>query len=238
MIQTLFQYGRARVSCVCPRCGLALRAEDINIAADCAFCAQCKISYCFSELAQNGDFLVYDLNDPPEGASFHAMADGFQATATTWSADQTPFLLFAVVWLGLILRLAYGAALRPAPINWHDTLIGLPFVLVALVVLLQFGVLGLMRSFGRVSLVRSGGDGVVFEGFGRFGWTRRFRWSQVNSVREAEASSGRRRGKRDRLIELNFKPATRSSLRFGTLLSDERRWFLISVLRAQLPPKN
>jgi len=90
-----------------------------------------------------------------------------------------------------------------------------------------------MTAGGHVVVRRSGNEGSIFQGVGPFGWTQRFRWSDVESVTEAEASHGPRHGPNYRLIRFTLNSDRRRTLKCGTLLPKERRRFLISVLKSQ-----
>jgi hypothetical protein len=84
---------------------------------------------------------------------------------------------------------------------------------------------------GSFLIVRSGDDCELFLGIVRFGWRRNFRWSDLASVFEVDEVSGR---SRVQLIELRLRFDPRETLRFGCLLSPEKRRFVIAALRAKL----
>lgn len=125
----------------------------------------------------------------------------------------------------------YGHQIVTGHFDLGNSLFGIPFVLGTLL----FGAQAAMSAFGHVSIARNGDEGSIFEGVGPLGWVRRFRWSELESVREGRASYGSGRGGQNYLlIVLNFKSNVRPTLRFGAMLSEERRWFLMWVVRSQL----
>lgn len=231
-MQTLFRRGNASVAaCACPRCGNRLPSEDINVAADTALCRGCGGAYRFSDLVENGGGLVFDPFNPPHGASFQQAPCGFSASATTRSALAWFLVPFMCVWSGFSLGGIYGHQIVSGHFDLGSSLFGIPFVLGTLL----FGTHAAMSACGHVSITRNGDSGRIFEGIGPLGWVRRFRWSDLESVSQGRASYGPGRGRQNYLlIVLNLKSYGRPTLRFGTLLSEDRRGFLIWVLRSQL----
>ena len=232
MLQTLSIRGNADVTtCACPRCGNRLPSEDINVGSDTALCRKCGGSYRFSELIESGGGAVFDPSNPPHGTSIRAAAGGFSASASTRSAQAWFLVPFMCVWSGFSLGGIYGSQFLKGHFDLGNSLMGIPFVLGTLL----FGTQAVMSACGHVSIALIGDEGSIFEGVGPLGWTRRFRWSDLESVREGRASylSGRGR-QNDLLIALHFKSGSQPPLRFGTMLSEERRWFLMWALRSQL----
>jgi hypothetical protein len=235
MLQTLFKYGSADVStCSCSRCGNRLPSTDINVRADAALCRRCGAAFRFSELLQGGGFPAFDLSHPPQGASFQAGPNGFVASAHTRSSQAWFLVPFMLVWSGFSLDGIYVSQFQKGRFDLGQSLLGIPFILGTILL----GTQAIMYACGRVSVARNADEGSVFQGVGPCGWTRRFRWLDVESVVEGDASYGPRGGPAYRLIMLNFRSGRRLSLNFGTLLSDERRWFLISVLRSQIASRS
>jgi len=94
----------------------------------------------------------------------------------------------------------------------------------------------LMWTIGVVKVRREGDDGAVFTGIGPFGWTRRFRWPEIVSVLETDAAYiMHRAGQTQRVAAINLAGASdRRQIRFGAMLSEERRRYLIWILRKQI----
>jgi hypothetical protein len=227
-VQSLFNLGRSDPSIPkCPKCGHELSASEINVKADTALCAACGTALRFSDIVGSCGFMGMDPAKPPKGASFQAGAGGFTVQANTRSSEALFLVPFMCVWSGFSLSGIYGTQIRKGVFDLWSSLFGLPFLLGTF----MFGGLAIMKSCGRVVVVKDNDEGAVFQGVGSIGWTRRFRWSDVESIRESETGDGRS-GPR-KLISLNFRSVDRDCLKFGTLLSAERRWYIISVLRSQ-----
>jgi hypothetical protein len=235
MLQTLFNSGCADgCTSSCLRCGIRVPSADINVAADTALCRKCGATYRFSELVRSGGLLAFDPVHPPQGASFQVAPGGFVAYATTRSAAAWILVPFFLVWSGFSLGGIYGAQFQKGHFDLYESLFGLPFVLGTL----AFGTQAVMSACGRVTLARHDDEASVFQGVGVLGWRCRYRWSDLDCVLESDASYGPRGGPPYRLIKLTFLSGMRPSIKFGTLLPDERRWFMISVLRSQLAERN
>lgn len=235
-MQTLFHHGSDDVStCRCSRCGHRLPSADINVSADTALCRTCGSTYKFSELVAGGRFLSFDPSHPPEGVSFVQGADGTRVSATTRSAEAWILIPFMCVWSGFSLTMIYGSQIRKGTFNLGESVFGIPFVLGTIL----FGAHAAMRACGRVTVAWKDGECTVFSGVGSLGWTRKFRWSSVQNIVEDDATYlGPSRGARYRVIRIDVLNGARlRSIKFGALLSGERRQFIhqciFSVLRSQ-----
>jgi hypothetical protein len=125
----------------------------------------------------------------------------------------------------------YGSQFQKGHFDLFLSAFGIPFVCGTL----YMASLVLMTAAGTVVVSRDGDEAKVFQGIGPLGWTRSFRWSEVDRVVEGTSSWGSRRGAPPlRLIELHLKSIERPVVKFGKLLSDERRWFLIAALRSKI----
>ena len=230
-MQMLFEsFGADKSSCTCPRCGNRLLATDINVTADTALCRQCGsalINFPTWFMAAPSPICHSRRKEP----GFELTPAGFRASATTRSAMAWFIVPFMLVWSGGSLGGIYGSQFRSGAFHLGSSLFGIPFLLGTL----WFGGYAMMLVCGRVAISRDGETGTVFEGIGPIGWTRQFSWSDIASVMEG-VTSERWSGKRgpQPLVAMRFETSLGRTLKFGTLLSEERRWFLISVIRSQI----
>ena len=218
-MQTLFGSGDSSVpTCTCPACDLPIRVEDINEDSDTACCRYCRTTYRSSGLHQQGPSFEYLLSHPPEGATLEWMPSGFVATASTRSAYcwmAVPILLGCIV-------LPMGALLNTGSLQTPNKVTDLLF----LVVFLLFGCSTAVRfailAFGHVEVTNFGDQCAIFDGVGSIGRTRRFQWSEVRSVAEIVAGSGRNKNPPDRdqlPVKIEAPPAFwRESLRRAPLV--------------------
>jgi hypothetical protein len=165
---------------------------------------------------------------PPAGALFETQPDGFVAAATLRSAQAWFRIPFTLVWSGGSLGGIYGSQFHTGTFDLVNSLFGLFFVAGTLLLVPQ----AIMSALGRVVIKCRGEEGSVFCGVGQLGRTWRFRWEDVVSIQQALRKG--HRGSVTRFIRVVFRTPTRAPLEFGDLLSDERKGFVISVMRWQL----
>ena len=213
----------------CPRCSNLLAPDDINVAADTALCRKCGSAFSFSELLHYAR--EFNTVEPPSGVSYEEAPGGFIVSATTRSWAALFFVPF-VLWFVLVLRGPFEELIREAEFNQTHFLFIIPFVIGALGMLVST----LMWTIGVVKLRRDGDDGAVFIGIGPLGWTRRFLWSKMVSVLETDTTYFTRGGRQtQRIVAINLAGASSPrQIRFGAMLSEERRRYLIWILRKQI----
>jgi hypothetical protein len=209
----------------CPSCKQAIPADSINVAKDVAMCPACHEAFALSELVAGGHETDVDLTEPPGGTWFRTEANGWELGGTTRHPIAFFLVPFMCVWSGLSLGTIYGSQIAQGKFNLFESLFGLPFVAGTLL----FGSIMLMTIAGKVTIRVDGGDGEVFAGVGPFGWRRRFRWDDVDRVEET-ATSYQSPGNSGRMLALEG----RTRVTFGSMLSQERRYFFLQVLRRML----
>jgi len=164
----------------------------------------------------------FDIYDPPRGAWFEDTGMGWRVGATTRSPMALFLVPFMCVWSGLSLGGIYGEQVIDGEFDLVRSLIGIPFFLGTL----AFGSIALMTVCGKVEVAADGEDGHVFEGVGPIGWTRRFSWTSISGVEEA-CLGYHQPGNSGMVISLVGK----TRLKFGGMLSDARRYYLLQCLR-------
>jgi len=85
---------------------------------------------------------------------------------------------FTALWAVGSLWAIYGSQIAKGTFDPTSSLAGIPFLLGSLVLLWMT----LMAVCGKVVVRASGDEGSVFVGVGRFGWTRRFRGSEIRTA--------------------------------------------------------
>ena len=207
----------------CPKCQTRFAMEDLNVAADVAVCRRCEEAFALSELVEGGhERGAVNLHQPPAGAWFQEIKNGFEIGATTRSWQALLLVPFTAVWSGFSMFGIYGTQIAKGQFNLFSSLFGLPF-LVGTIFLVS---LCMMMICGRVVVSVQDNRGEVFVGVGPIGRRRRFAWNEVQSI--SEEYSRYRSGNWQQGIAL----AGKSRLLFGTPLSDERRYFILNVLKA------
>ncbi len=210
----------------CPECRSAIPMDDVNVATDIALCRRCGKRYSFVELVGDPDIAAPDLALPPSGAWFEHLGDGFRVGATTRSWWALPLVPIAAYWGGQSLSGIYGGQIASGRFDPRMSLFGLPF-LIGSVFLIG---LCAMTIAGKVEVSQHGNDMTVFTGVGWLGWKRRYSRSDFASVREDIVRGGWnwRRGIAAIVLE------GRRRADFGSMLSAERRYFVVGALRQML----
>jgi hypothetical protein len=239
----------------CSRCGKTIPSEDINVANDVAYCRTCNLSHQLSALTQGTELdTSIDLNRPPAGAWYRNGGSGPVIGASHRSiGGAVGALAISVFWNGIVsvfVLVAIAGTLRhlglsqpswfPAPnMNGSPMSVGMtiflwifltPFILIGLVMIGAF----LSALGGRTEVRMRNAEGSVFTGIGSLGYRRRFDASSVKDVRiddkQWRDSDGGSRRKTYVVIE------TREGklVKFGSMLTEERRKFMAGATRKVL----
>jgi hypothetical protein len=235
----------------CSNCRRPILSGEVNVAQDVAYCRACNISHRLSELARGDEITAsIDLNHPPQGAWLVDTGSSTGIGATNRNlANGVGFLFFALFWngsLSIFLLVAISATLHnlhlglpswfPTPVmNGAEMTVGptlflwiflTPFILIGIF----FAVFSLSSLFGRTEVGILGSWGTVFTGIGALGWKQRFEIAQVKRVGAHRRSNSEGEDTYSIVIERNAgKPIT-----FGSLLTDERRRFVLAALQKYL----
>ena len=208
------------MTATCPQCDAPISATRMYAAADVVACPQCDEVIPLSWLmGPDEELLEFVINDPPAGAWFHDDVGHWRIGATTRHLGG--FFLVPFTWLFATLTLnnVYGGQFANGEFDPISSLIGVPFLLATLVM----GSQAAMTVLGRVDVLVTDTAGKAFVGVGPIGWTRRFDWSEITRIEEDYYSA-----KGGRVISLVGKVR----LKFGSMLTDERRYYLLEGLRS------
>ena len=239
----------------CGECGAAIGGEDVNVAADTAYCRACGALSRPSRLLADAEAgLDTALDDVPAGCG---VEEGFGYGRTLRASARSltgagGTLFFALSWNGItsaFICLAVAGTLRLAGVGvpaWFavpgakegvmiDSVRSAIFIWLFLTPFIVIGIVTAMAAvvslFGHVS-VRVGPDGGrVFTGVGPVGWARRFDPADVESV-EVGASKWQQDDRDVPAVVIARR--TRGPLRFGTMLTAERRAWLVAATRKAL----
>jgi hypothetical protein len=238
----------------CPECSAILDALDINIAEGVALCPSCGVLTRLSQLVAALPPLD-PAAPPPRGCSLTTEGLDTMLTATcTSKRGAVGFFLFAAFWnsiVGIFVITALGGLyanlVGPLP-SWVPkmansnanggppmdlgmsifmALFMVPFVLVGLLVIWLF----LVALAGVVRVTIRTGTARIFSGIGRVGRTTHVELSSIAAVRIHEKLKPSDEGEGSYEISLEG-PA--SPIRFGSMLTRERRNWLATALQQQL----
>jgi hypothetical protein len=210
------------VRAICPQCHAEIPLADVNVSADIALCRNCSRTFSFADLVEDESTAAIDLSRPPKGIWFERQGDRYELGASLRSRVALFLVPFTLFWGGGSMTGIYGSQIFKGKFDPKMSLFGIPF-LIGTVVLVS---LCALTVFGKLVIRGFGNEATLFVGVGFVGWTRRFRWNEIQSVRES-MSRWQQNGRNLPLIELNgARP-----IRFGSQLTDERRAFMIAALR-------
>jgi hypothetical protein len=197
--------------------------DDLNVAADVAVCRHCEEAFALSGLVDAvAEPDAVDVRQPPVGAWFRELKNGFEVGATTRSWQAFLLVPFTAVWSGGSMAGIYGTQIAKGQFNLVFSLFGLPFLAGTIFLVSTC----LLMICGRVVVSVQDNRGEVFVGVGPLGRRRRFAWDEVRTI--SEEYSRYRSGSWQQGIAL----AGKGRILFGTPLSDARRYFIMHALKA------
>jgi len=235
----------------CPQCRRVIASDDINVAKDVAYCRDCNISYPLSELTYGGgEDVNIDLHRPPKGAWYRSDGAGTTIGATNRSVGAALGLMFfALFWNGIVSMFVCFAiagtlhnlnaplpAWFPAPkmnggnMGWGETLFLWLFLTPFICIGLGVAAACLTSLFGRTEVKIESSQGTIFTGVGAIGWKRKFDTSEIQSVRMSQ----RRNNDGQDTYTVLMETRNGKQLKLGSLLTNERRRFVLGALRKTL----
>lgn len=200
--------------------------DDINVSTDLALCRACGKSFRFSEIVGEPSSSGPDLNSPLPGAFFEQLPDGFRVGATTRSGMAVFLVPFTCVWAGGSLSGIYGSQIVKGHFALGPSLFGLPFLMGSCVLISMCA----LYTMGQMTVTKSSDRLSIFAGVGGLGWTRNYSWSDFRTIRDDYAPGSFNWNRQGRLIALEGK----RRVAFGSLWTDERRYFVLHAIRAFL----
>jgi hypothetical protein len=200
----------------CPKCRRTVPANQVNISTDLALCPACSEGFKVSESIDLDSVSAETLRDPPNGAWFRKEMDRIVVGASTRSPQALFIIPFMCVWSGLSLFGIYGRQIISGEFNLTSSLFGIPFILGSILL----GAHALMTVCGKVE-VSIGRTSSVFVGVGYLGSTHSFDWASIQTIREEQPDGDQG------AIVLQGK----ERLKFGELLNQKRRHFVLNALK-------
>lgn len=206
----------------CPKCGREVSSENVNVSTDIALCESCNEAFRLSESMETMSPDSSVLDEPPSGAW---MSEDFQG-ATVGASTRSPIAFFLVpfmcVWSGGSLGGIYGSQIMSGEFDLTMSLFGIPFLLGSVL----FWSLALMSICGKVVVKLSRDESSIFVGVGAIGWTRKFDWLSVKTIKENTTNVQYPGGNGGGIL---LEGMTR--IKFGSNLSEKRRYFVLNALK-------
>ena len=210
----------------CPTCSKQIPPNQLNVETDVALCSQCNEAFSIATLVAAGqDSGDFDFSDTPRGTWFSETFAGWTIGATTRSPIAFFLVPFMCVWSGFSLGGIYGMQIVEGKFNLGLSLFGIPFVIGTLI----FGSIAVMSVCGKIILTVDNDMGHIFTGVGAIGWKRYFDWASITRI-EDDHLGLHYSGSQGLVIALVGK----TRLKFGSMLTESRRFFFLQGLRKLL----
>lgn len=236
----------------CPTCSKTILSDDVNVAKDVAYCRSCNLAHSLSALIHTNELTEgVNLDRPPSGVRYDLHEGHITVSATHRSLGTAAgALAIALFWNGIVsvfVLIAIAGTLRnlhvtvptwfPSPdMNGSPMSTGMTFFL--WIFLTPFIVIGasmigafFLSVWGQTEVRADPTGGTVFTGVGPLGYRRRFMPSHVSDVRIEDKQWRDSDGDRQQKTCVIIETQEGKLIRFGSLLSSERRRFLAASLR-------
>ncbi|MEM1027478.1 MAG: hypothetical protein AAGJ38_05290 [Planctomycetota bacterium] len=239
----------------CDECGLEISADDVNVAADTAYCRACGTLSRLSTLvgadafAPDQELESIDTSDPPYGCS--SRDDGYrqvvQVNRGAGLGTIVGSLAACLFWNGIVsvfVAIALASTLIHAGVvapGWFPEFeedgdamsVGMTIFLWLFLtpfIAIGTGLAGafLMSLIGKIVIIIEDDAGTVYQGIGPLGWRRRFTLSDVTGVSIGQ-TTWQENGEHKPVVTIGTRGG--GMLRFGSLLTARRRAWLAAELR-------
>lgn len=172
----------------CSKCKSSIKADNINVAKDTAFCTKCENLHALSSLVSD-DTVSDNIAPAPKFDPFEKV-DGvvIDDKSYMWTIDVSHrgkkafFLIpFTCIWAGGSMFSIYGQQYLSGEYDIVTSLFGLPFLFGSLFLI----GLCFMSLFGRTHISCDNDNGLYFTGVGAIGKYRRFRWGSITKLNDS-----------------------------------------------------
>lgn len=238
----------------CPKCNRTIVSDDVNVANDVAYCRSCNSAYKLSELVHDLELMDgVDFLHPPPGVTY-TRSGGEIIIGITHRSIGTALgtLAFAMFWNGIVsvfVLIAIAGTLHnlnvpipgwfPAPAMSGRTMgtgiVIFMWIFLSPFIVIGFSMIGLffMSVGGRTEVRLGHRNGMIFTGIGPFGFRKNFETSKVTDVSIETKQWRGRNGSGHRSTNISMKTRDGRVIRFGKMLSEERKKFVAaSVYKA------
>lgn len=202
----------------CPLCEGEIKRDLIDFESGVAHCDACKVTLPVGELVEE----KYKIEYPPEGAWYHQEHDKLVIGGSLYHKWGIPALAFGCLLAVAMMQWTGSGFLMPTP---GEMLTSAGVFLCGAFILL----------YGKVEVTIGPEGGRVFTGVYKIGYFRRFRWEDIDRVLAVHISVlGEVPKQGPAAIALAGKE---KNIEFGKLLREDRRMYMLHVLRSLLMQK-
>tara|TARA_R110002073_G_scaffold89852_6_gene212499 strand:- start:19856 stop:20533 length:678 start_codon:yes stop_codon:yes gene_type:complete len=209
----------------CHKCNSEIPSNQVNIATDLAHCKGCNTIQKISEVSQANE--SFDLKKNPKGTWFEKKSSNELLIGASTASPIAFFLIpFMLIWSGASLGGIYGTQIISGEFNLFLSLFGIPFLLGTFF----FGAITIMSVAGKVEIIITKAGGVIFTGVGNIGFSKKFTWNEISSIKETHSYSGNRPGRiGNRGTKISIEGERRVS--FGTGIPNARKYYMLESLK-------
>ena len=209
----------------CHNCNSEIPPSQINIATDLAHCKGCNVIQKISEATQVNE--TFDLRKNPKGTWFKKINSNELIIGTSTASPIAFFLIpFMLIWSGASLGGLYGSQIISGEFNLILSLFGIPFLLGTF----YFGAFAVMSVAGKVEVRITKAGGVIFTGVAGIGFSKKFTWNEISSIKEVENFSRNRNGRASsRSTKIHLEGERRIS--FGSRIPNTRKYYILESLK-------
>lgn len=127
-----------------------------------------------------------------------------------------------IIWTVLIIKGIFGPQIEYGEFDFGATLMGIPHFIATIVI----AIFTAMTIWGKVEITTNKMGGSIFTGIGSFGYLKRFKWRNINYIKEKQTNI-RYPGSQEVSIVLEGK----NRVVFATSVNGTRRDYLINALQ-------
>jgi hypothetical protein len=213
---------------LCPSCHAAIPLDDVNVAKDVALCRACGRSTAFSLISGASEVSLEALRDQPRSVKAER---GVNNELTIVYRRLSPALLFLVpftaFWSGMSMCGIYGTQIWNGKFDLAKSLFGIPFLIGTIILVTVI----LFLLFGKWVITLDRGEGTVFTGVRRLGWTRRFSYNRDTAVSMTYATGVSTNGQRQPGILVRTDG---QDFIFGALLATNAKQFIAALIAKEV----
>lgn len=209
----------------CQNCNSEIPPNQINIITDLAHCKGCNTIQKISEVTQVND--SFDVRKNPKGTWFKKINSNEIIIGTSTASPLAFFLIpFMIIWSGFSLGGLYGPQILSGKFDLMLSLFGIPFLLGTIF----FGAIAVMSVVGKVEISITKAGGVIFTGVGGIGFSKKFTWDEISSIKEVESYTRNRNGTTNsRSTKISLEGERR--ITFGSGIPSARKFYILESLK-------
>ena len=207
----------------CPKCEAPIQSKDINVSDDIVLCRACGNKFRPSECLELSRQEKFKLGSPPNGSWIKNSPKHIEVGSSTRSAIGIMLLPLMLIFGWLLAKAIIFTDYDRVEIG------GIITIIILLTVYLCFLYLTLLKIFGKATIKMNKIGGEVFVGFWGIGIHRKFKWKNISSISEEDATIGFRREKGQTIV---FKGRRRLSL--GIRIAETNRKYMVKAIQQHM----